>query len=153
MQVEAGNAMKFDGGKPRMSLIERCFIEGVARVLTFGAKKYAARNYRNGALVSRYLDAALRHLVAFGDGENNDIESGESHLHHAACCLMMADWMHRNRPDLDDRASVPAVVTVGVDLGVGESKAVVHARPSVVAMPGGFSNKNKMEMQQCQSSK
>lgn len=92
-----------------MSLIERCFIEGIAKVLTFGAKKYAARNYRNGAVVSRYLDAALRHIVAFSDGENNDQESGENHLHHAACCLMMADWMHRNKPELDDRTEISAV--------------------------------------------
>lgn len=143
MQVEAGNATKFDGGKPRMSLIERCFIEGVARVLTFGAKKYAARNYRNGALVSRYLDAALRHLVAFGDGENTDAESGESHLHHAACCLMMADWMHRNRPDLDDRTGVPPVEKPN-----GLTPSILHH-----AVIGGPVNDQKAEMKQCLSSK
>lgn len=103
-----GTALKFDGGKPRMSLVERCFIEGVARVLTFGAKKYAARNYRNGAEISRFLDAALRHLVAFCDGEDTDAESGESHLYHCACCLMMADWMHKHRPDLDNRSGATA---------------------------------------------
>lgn len=99
----SGGALKFDADKPKMSLIERCFIEGVARVLTFGAKKYAARNYRNGASVSRYIDAAMRHLVAFSDGETMDSESGESHLYHCACSLMMADWTVRNLPALDDR--------------------------------------------------
>ena len=36
---------KFDECKPRMGLVAPEFVEGVARVLTFGADKYGAYNW------------------------------------------------------------------------------------------------------------
>jgi hypothetical protein len=60
----------------------------VARVLDYGAQKYSANNWRKVRPGSRYLDAALRHLHAYADGEDNDPESGLSHLGHAACCVL-----------------------------------------------------------------
>lgn len=53
-----------------------------ARVLAFGANKYAAHNWRKGMLWTRLGDAALRHLTAWMDGEDTDPETGESHLAH-----------------------------------------------------------------------
>jgi len=94
---------KHDQGKARMSLLDSSWLLGVAEVLTFGEKKYAANNWRKGLSVSRLMDAAARHQAAFNDGEDLDPESGKSHLYHASCCLMFASWMIKNRPDLDDR--------------------------------------------------
>lgn len=79
--------IKHDDGKPRVSLIPRSFILAVARVLTFGAKKYSAHNWRNGFDWSRLMDAAQRHMLAFQAGEDRDPETGELHLAHAACCI------------------------------------------------------------------
>lgn len=86
-----------------MSLLDRYALEQIANVLAFGAKKYAKHNWRKGLEYSRLLDAALRHLLAFADGEDNDPESGLSHIAHAGCCVMFLLWMSRNRTDLDDR--------------------------------------------------
>jgi hypothetical protein len=86
-----------------MSLLDSSWLLGVAEVLTFGEKKYAANNWRKGLSVSRLMDAAARHQASFNDGEDLDPESGKSHLYHASCCLMFASWMIKNRPDLDDR--------------------------------------------------
>ena len=94
---------KDDSEKPRMDLLDRFFLEGVASVLTFGAKKYAAHNWRKGISVSRLVAATYRHLGAFNSGEDNDEESKISHLFHAGCCIMFASWIVRFRPDLDDR--------------------------------------------------
>lgn len=94
---------KHDSGKPRMDLLDRLALEDVARVLGFGAEKYAAHNWRSGLPTSRLIAAALRHTHAFNDGEDNDPESGLPHLAHAMCCLMFALNMHKTRPDLDDR--------------------------------------------------
>ncbi len=94
---------KHDGGKPPMSLLDRQWLEGTAKVLAFGAQKYAAHNWRAGIAYSRLSDAALRHLMAFIDGEDIDLESGLSHLYHASCCLMFLSNMSETRPDLDDR--------------------------------------------------
>lgn len=101
MTTESG--IKKDAGKPRTDLLDYVFIEGISRVLGFGAEKYAEHNWRGGLKISRLLGACLRHVFAFLGGENNDPESGESHLYHAGCCLMFAAWMMKERPDLDDR--------------------------------------------------
>lgn len=82
--------LKFDQGKPMMSLIDPSFLTGVAQVLTFGANKYGKHNWRNGIHISRLVDAALRHINAFNSGLDLDEESGLEHLYHATCCLMMA---------------------------------------------------------------
>jgi hypothetical protein len=96
-------AEKNDQEKTRLDLLSPIWIEGVGRVLTFGAKKYAAHNWRKGIAQSRLLGAALRHVFAFLGGEDNDPESGLSHLLHASCCLQFAFELHRDRPELDDR--------------------------------------------------
>lgn len=94
---------KFDAEKPRMDLISSIWIKGVAEVLTFGARKYAAHNWRKGIVQSRLLGAGLRHLFAFLQGEDFDPETGLCHLDHASCCLMFARELWETRPDLDDR--------------------------------------------------
>lgn len=83
---------KFDQGKTRWSLLlEMKAAEEVAKVLTYGAVKYAARNYRNvPGWRWRYTDAAVRHVWAYLTGEKTDPETGFSHLSHAICCLLMA---------------------------------------------------------------
>lgn len=96
-------ALKFDGEKPRMDLLDRYAIEQLASVLTFGAKKYAAHNWRKGLQYSRLVAAAMRHIQAFNDGEDNDPESGLSHVAHAMCCMMFLLGTINHRPDMDDR--------------------------------------------------
>lgn len=95
--------LKYDQEKPRMDLLDPEFLEGVARVLTFGARKYAVQNWRNGISTSRNIAAALRHISAFNRGEDIDPESGYSHLYHAACCLMFTAWTVNHKPEFDDR--------------------------------------------------
>lgn len=94
--------VKFDGEKPRMDLLDPYSMEQLSLVLTFGANKYAAHNWRKGIAKSRLLAAALRHLFAYLKGEDKDPESGLSHVAHAMCCCMfLLGLEHRN--ELDDR--------------------------------------------------
>lgn len=75
--------LKKDDGKPDWSLLDLKTIEGVVKVLSFGAKKYAPDNWKkvpNGK--RRYFAAAMRHLTAWQSGEETDSESGLSHLYH-----------------------------------------------------------------------
>ncbi len=101
--VPSCEGLKYDDEKPRMDLLDPEFLEEVAAVMTFGAKKYAAHNWRKGLAVSRLLAAALRHIFAVLRGEDHDPESSKSHIAHATCCLMFAFWMLKHRADLDDR--------------------------------------------------
>ena len=99
--------VKFDGDKPRMDLLDAGAIEQLAQVLTFGAQKYAAWNWKKGISKSRLLAAAFRHLFAYLRGEDKDRESGLSHVAHAMCCCMFLLGLE-HRADLDDRWKEPA---------------------------------------------
>jgi hypothetical protein len=90
MKIVKGDVgKKFDDDKTRLELLSVPAEEAVARVLTFGAKKYGDRNWENGLKYSRLYGAAKRHINAWWNGEKFDPETGENHLAHAACCVQM----------------------------------------------------------------
>lgn len=86
-QKKTETATKHDDGKPPISMIPRVAIEQEAQVLLFGAKKYGRDNWKKGMAPHRLYDAALRHILAYADGETTDPESGLPHLAHARCNL------------------------------------------------------------------
>jgi hypothetical protein len=72
------------GMKPqRMSLLPFAALAKIGEVYGFGEKKYAAHNWRKGYNWDLSIDAVYRHLGAFTDGQDDDPESGLSHLAHA----------------------------------------------------------------------
>lgn len=85
--------MKKDGGKPPIDLIDTEFLEDVAQVLAFGAKKYAPGGWRKGMHLGKCLAGVLRHCFAMLRGEYRDPESGCQHAAHAVCGLMFA-WRY-----------------------------------------------------------
>jgi len=89
--------LKFDQGKLRTSLLTvnmvEC-IEAIAKVLTFGAKKYADNSWQEVPNAKiRYREALDRHLMAHSKGEIFDAESELPHMAHAACCMMFLLWL------------------------------------------------------------
>ena len=94
---------KLDQGKPRVDLL----LDGVplallaiAKVLTFGAKKYDDHNWlkvQNGR--SCYLAAEGRHRLA-GDGQ--DDESGLDHGAHKLCSALFAYELRLRGEKYDD---------------------------------------------------
>ena len=73
------------GSKPeRFDLIPWEALEEVARVYSFGARKYDDHNWRKGMKWSLAYAAAFRHMAKFVQGETHDPESGLHHLAHAA---------------------------------------------------------------------
>lgn len=90
---------KFD---PTMLTIE--MVELVSRVRMFGAKKYGRDNFKKtGFNYTRSIAAAMRHILAYLNGEDNDPESGLSHLGHAVCSIEHAIYDSKHHPELDDR--------------------------------------------------
>lgn len=102
----SGSALKFDSDKLPVNLLSTEALNQTAAVLKFGADKYHAHNWRDGFVWSRPLAAAMRHIMAFNDGEDKDPESGLSHLAHAACCIMFLLEFEKTHPELDDRYKV-----------------------------------------------
>jgi len=74
--------------KPQLNLIPASaqILESV--VMALGAEKYGPFNWRESAVrASIYVAAAMRHLLAWADGQNEDPESGVSHLAHVRACM------------------------------------------------------------------
>ena len=94
---------KFDADKPRMELLSTIALLEIAKVMTHGAKKYDAHNWRKGIAWSRIIGAAYRHLAAFNGGEDLDPESGISHLAHLGCCIQFLLEYQITHKELDDR--------------------------------------------------
>ena len=95
--------VKSDDSKSRYDLLPPELLEETAQVLTFGAQKYSAHNWAQGASWSRYFSAMMRHMWAWWRGEDNDPETGYSHLAHAACCLGFLMAYQRRSIGKDDR--------------------------------------------------
>lgn len=86
---DSGTGIKYDHDKPDLSLLPKPALDGAARAFMYGAQKYGRDNYRGGMEWMRLTAASMRHITAFNEGENLDIESGLSHVHHALACLSM----------------------------------------------------------------
>lgn len=95
--------VKHDQDKPRMELISPTAIFELAKVLNFGAKKYAARNWEKGFAWTRAIAAILRHTWAYLGGETHDPETGLSHMAHVMCEAMFLVEFEKTHPELDDR--------------------------------------------------
>ncbi len=88
LNAQPKTGLKYDNEKPRLGLTPMLALTEVAKVLTYGAKKYAPDNWRKVAnLQERYYDAALRHLTEYKYNKI-DPESNLPHLAHCICSLM-----------------------------------------------------------------
>lgn len=88
---------KHDKGKTRYELVPPSLTKGVAEVLTFGAEKYEANNWKKAGDLNRYVGALYRHLESWRAGESTDPESGFKHLAHAATNLaFLIDLDHKS---------------------------------------------------------
>lgn len=76
----------------------------VGRVMQVGAAKYGAFNYRESNVwAMTYVDAIERHMQLWQDGEDDDPETGVSHLAHVmAGCAILLDTQATGRMG-DDR--------------------------------------------------
>ena len=88
----------------RFDLIPVAPLWDLATVYGVGAKKYSERNWERGYRWSLSFAALQRHLFLFWRGEDNDRESGLSHLAHAAFHVFaLLEYLHKNK-GTDDRA-------------------------------------------------
>lgn len=101
--IENKGGTKHDGNKPPMSLIPTKALIEEAYVWGMGEKKYGRYNWEKGLIFSRLIDAILRHVTAYNNGETLDPESGRSHMAHIRCDAAMLIEFESTRPDLDDR--------------------------------------------------
>ena len=99
-RIKPKQGVKYDSDKPKWSLIPFRSLNEVVDVLTFGAKKYAADNWKYVPQArERYIDAAYRHLADWNTISRLDPETNKSHLAHAICCLLFLLWFEQKDRD------------------------------------------------------
>jgi hypothetical protein len=105
--VSTTGALRYNSDKPQLSQIDPLFLIGLSDLMTISAKKYSKWNYAKGQNLTTVCDSMSRHLLSFLNGENDDKESGKSHLLHiAANCIIAYSTTERHlekHPELDDR--------------------------------------------------
>lgn len=94
---------------PTLSVIPSAGLVHCGRAMANGSEKYGRMNWREHPVkASIYLDAALRHLMGWTDGEENAADSGVHHLGHVmACCAILLDAQEAGNM-IDDRVPGPA---------------------------------------------
>lgn len=102
-EIKTTAGTKYDDDKPRMDLVPYDAVVEIAKVLSFGAKKYGDGNWAKGLEISRLLGACERHLGEFKEGRDVDSETTLTHVAHAACNLLFILWTLKHRPELDNR--------------------------------------------------
>lgn len=86
-------SLKYDEDKVRMDLVPLECVESIAKVLTYGAKKYADNSWQDlPDFWKRYKAALLRHLTALDKGELIDKESGLYHIDQVLTNAMFLSW-------------------------------------------------------------
>lgn len=90
--------------KAPMWLLPPVALRAISWVHGLGNAKYGPWNWRKTRVcASTYISAIHRHLAAWHEREDNDEESGQSHLAHIGACVnILLDAMHHNKLD-DDR--------------------------------------------------
>lgn len=93
--------------KPSLTNVPPVGMFRVGQVMACGAEKYGPMNWRDDKITaSVYVNAALRHLLTYWDGQNLDEETHLPHLAHAAACLLILLDAEAQGMLQDDRPTV-----------------------------------------------
>ncbi len=97
-QVYTSGAQRDDAeGKGRYDLIPVQGLMRLARHYELGARKYTDRNWEQGMPISRYVDAAMRHLIKYLGGWDD-----EDHLAAVVFNTMAIMHHEEEHPELQD---------------------------------------------------
>ena len=99
IRPEGERSLRYNTGKPDYSLIPLASMKEAAKVLEYGATKYAVDNWRKPTNWRVSYACLMRHMAAWQSGEDLDPESGFSHLGHAACNILQMLDMLENHPE------------------------------------------------------
>lgn len=85
-ETKAPQEAKADAGKVELDLVPVQILRDIAQVRMYGNAKYGDPDNWKTVEMRRYINALLRHLLAFlEDHGSKDEESGIEHYKHMAC--------------------------------------------------------------------
>lgn len=87
---------KADAGKLELDLVPMQIVKDIAEVRMYGKAKYGDKENWRAVEMRRYINALLRHLLAFLEDHNSvDEESGIPHYKHMECNMAFISEMMR----------------------------------------------------------
>lgn len=89
VSVSEGGSLRYNKGKPEFSHLSPKFILAMADLMTKSAEKYSRQNWLMKQDIRTASDSLFRHFTSFMSGEDNDNDSGKSHLLHLAVNAMI----------------------------------------------------------------
>ena len=96
---------RYNKGKLRWRNVPMFLFRSIIEVGQFGETKYDTFNFLKGLPINDIMDSMKRHLDKFEDPNISDIddESKCHHLAHVAWNALVALYVLKTRPELDDR--------------------------------------------------
>ena len=94
---ESGAVRDMGENKGRMDLMPMCVLLRLSKHYEKGLQKYGERNWEKGIPAHSFADSALRHLVKYLDGWDD-----EPHLDACLWNICGLMWTEEKRPDLMD---------------------------------------------------
>jgi hypothetical protein len=93
--------------KPPLHYLEPAAEEAIARAMKSGADKYGYRNFTIEPIKATvYIDALLRHILAWKNGDDVDPDSGQHPLAHIGANVHVALAAMAADKFIDDRAAM-----------------------------------------------
>lgn len=108
-------ADRFNNGKLRWRNFPLFLLEPLIEVAQYGEGKYDMYNFLKGGEQNQYLDCIKRHLSKYENPmlPDEDEESKVNHLAHVAWNALVAIYMLKYHPELDDRVKIDNLNLVG----------------------------------------
>lgn len=135
-------AKRFNEGKPRLSLVPAALQRACARAMMYGEEKYGMHNWRGGGKHMSYhglADSLLRHMTALLEGEDNDSESGLSHIDHIAANLGFLAELIENKRIVEDRYKPNKTIKLEI---TDDTEFIGLCAPSIFQGPPGTPDAN-----------
>lgn len=114
-------AVRDTGGKGRCDLLPMCSLMRVSKHMEDSLTHYPERNWEKGLPMHTMIDSALRHLMKYVDGWDD-----EDHLCAAATNILMAMWTEEKRPDMQDIPSRSKSKEIDRDIALNVGPAGVR---------------------------
>jgi hypothetical protein len=98
----AKQALRYNNGKPQMSLLDLDCLTPCVAVMEYGAKKYSRNNWKKGMEVSKIIDSLLRHIADLLAEKTLDEESKCLIVGHIQANAMFLGNMKNNINDITE---------------------------------------------------
>lgn len=119
-----GTGARFNAGKAPLDMVPLHLLDGAARVFhkatTRKVNPYPRWNWAKGMPWSVVLGSMKRHIASIERGEDRDPETGELHIDHVLCNVLMLVHYYEQYKEGDDR---PRFFTTPIAPTVGEQDA------------------------------